>query len=280
MKGHCVDASNRRLVGLAAALGRPAGGPGRIHVSTSTVKESEHRAVHADPIVNGGEAVNPPTLQPAGFAVDASMVQRFLTEGYVAFRPEAGDAGSILESLREMTPPIVASREAGEALGADPHVSGYAPGYLVLSEPGGQAKTIEGQPTTDYRNDEPKIPALEAMLASNDVQRTLTALLGKNYLVDSDRNANFTTPGRVDTGGSGGMSFHRDGYGKRRHQHPRMLMGLYYPQRVSLEMGPTSIIARSQFIADFNPGYQSRDVVRGILPERTPYALHLMLRGP
>ena len=222
-------------------------------------------------MLSGVEPVNAPTVQPPGFAVDAAMVQRFLTEGYVAFRPEAGDAGAILTALRELTPPIVASTEAGEALGEDPHVEGYGPGYLVLGEPGGQAKTVEGQPTTDYSNDEPKIPALEAMLSSSDVKRTLTALLGHNYLVDADRSSNFTSPGRVDTGGSGGMSFHRDGYGKRRHQHPRMLMGLYYPQQVALEMGPTSIIARSQFIADFNAGYQSPDVVKGILPERKPY---------
>jgi hypothetical protein len=43
--------------------------------------------------------------------------------------------------------------------------------------------------------------------------------------------------------------------------------GLYYPQEVTLEMGPTSIIARSQFIPDFNAGYQSPDVIEGILPE-------------
>jgi hypothetical protein len=241
------------------------------YVSTSTGEKSKRRAVNADPMLSGAESANAPTVQPAGFAVDARMVQRFLTEGYVAFRPEASDSGGILTALREMTPPIVASTEAGEALGEDPHVAGYGPGYLVLDEPGGQAKTVEGQPTTDYSNDEPKIPALEAMLSSSDVKRTLTALLGNNYLVDADRNSNFTSPGRVDTGGSGGMSFHRDGYGKRRHQHPRMLMGLYYPQQVTLEMGPTSIIARSQFIADFNAGYQSPDVVRGILPERKPY---------
>lgn len=246
----------------------------RVLVATATPGEkSNRRAVNADPMLTSDEqpCTNAPTLQPPGFAVDASMVQRFLTEGFVAFRPEAGDAASILTALRELTPPIVSSAEAGEALGEDPHVDGYGPGYLVQSEPGGQAKTLDGQPTTDYSNDRPRVPALEAMLSSSDVRRTLTALLGKNYLVDADRSANFTSPGRVDTGGSGGMSFHRDGYGKRRHQHPRMLMGLYYPQKVTLEMGPTAIIARSQFIADFNAGYQSPDVIRGILPERKPY---------
>ena len=197
------------------------------YVSTSTGEQATRRAVNMDPMLTGAEPANAPTLQEPGFAIDAAFVQRFLTEGYVAFQPqqpEGGNAG-ILKALREMTPPIVASKEAGEALGEAPHVEGYAPGYLVLGEPGGQAKTVEGQPTTDYSNDEPKIPELEAMLGSADVQGTLTALLGKNYLVDADRNSNFTSPGRVDTGGSGGMSFHRDGYGKRRHQHPRMLMG-------------------------------------------------------
>ena len=181
------------------------------YVSTSTGEASKRRSVNADPMLCGAEPANAPTLQPPGFAIDASMVQRFLTEGYVAFQPEQPEGGNagILKALREMTPPIVASTEAGEALGQDTHVPGYAPGYLVLGEPGGQAKTVEGEPTTDHSNDAPKIPELESMLSSADVQSTLTALLGKNYLVDADRNSNFTSPGRVDTGGSGGMSFHR-----------------------------------------------------------------------
>ena len=80
-------------------------------------------------MLSGAEPANAPTLQPPGFAVDASMVQRFLTEGYIAFRPAGADAGAILEALREMTPPIVASAEAGKALGDDPHVPGYAPSF-------------------------------------------------------------------------------------------------------------------------------------------------------
>jgi len=191
-------------------------------VSGSTGQTQARRAVRQDPLAD--DPVHAPALLPPGFAVDGAFVQRFLTEGYVALQPRHGGNDAILASLRAMTPPIVATAEEGEAL--PDTVPGYAPGHLVLSEEGGQAKTAEGQPTTDWPNDEPKIPELEAMLASQDVERTLTALLGPNFLVDADRNSNFTSPGRVDTGGSGGMSFHRDGYGKRRHHHPRMLMGL------------------------------------------------------
>ena len=56
----------------------------------------------------------------------------------------------------------------------------------------------------------------------NAAQATLTALLGENYMVDSDRGSNFTVPGR-----KANTDWHRDGNDKRRHHHPRMLMGLY-----------------------------------------------------
>jgi hypothetical protein len=48
---------------------------------------------------------------------------------------------------------------------------------------------------------------------------------------------------------------------KRRHHHPRMLMGLYYPQAVTLKMGPTAVVARSHWLSDFDPAYQSHDVL-------------------
>eukprot|EP01047_Picozoa_sp_COSAG01_P081659 COSAG01_NODE_16371_length_1242_cov_0.961505_1_plen_317_part_00 len=97
--------------------------------------------------------------------------------------------------------------------------------------------------------------AIETLEAPN-VRRTLRALLGDRYMVDSDRGSNFTVPGRCAT-----TDWHRDGNDKRRHHHPRMLMGLYYPQAVTLKMGPTAIVARSQWLSDFDPGYQHHEVL-------------------
>ena len=46
-------------------------------------------------------------------------------------------------------------------------------------------------------------------------------------------------------------------------------------------MGPTAIIARSQFVPDFNGGYMSPEVLEGILPKRQPYEgdYHGVIRG-
>lgn len=49
-------------------------------------------------------------------------------------------------------------------------------------------------------------PELDDLLEAPNVKATLTALLGENYMVDSDRGSNFTVPGR-----KANTDWHRDG---------------------------------------------------------------------
>jgi hypothetical protein len=193
----------------------------------------------------------------ASSPIDDAFVQRFLTEGFLTMAPDipASTIEHIAERLRELTPPVVLSEEAGEAL-EKTVVEGAERGYLVMDS-SGKVTSADGKRTNEYDNSsEPVLPELDELLEAPNVRRTLRALLGDRYMVDSDRGSNFTVPGRCAT-----TDWHRDGNDKRRHHHPRMLMGLYYPQAVTLKMGPTAIVARSQWLSDFDPGYQHHEVL-------------------
>jgi hypothetical protein len=188
-------------------------------------------------------------------AVDDAFVQRFLTEGFCTLTPDTapGTNDEILRKLRVMTPAVVRSKEEGEALGGKP--------YMILKANGG-AQTPEGNDTFDHDNSSKAaraLPELEEMLEAPNVKAVLTGLLGNGYMVDSARGSNFTRPGRSDS--NPGPNFHRDGNDKRRHHHPRMLMGLYYPQETTIDMGPTAVVARSHWYSDFSPGFQDHRVV-------------------
>ncbi len=164
--------------------------------------------------------------------VDDAFVQRFLTEGFLTLIPDMpeGYSETIDARLKEMTPPVVSTEEEGEAL-EKVLVNGVDRGYLVMNDEG-KVTSANGKRTTEYDNSkEPVLPELDEMLEAPNVKKALTALLGNNYMVDADRGSNFTIPGR-----KANTDWHRDGNDKRRHHHPRMLMGLYYPQAVTLKM--------------------------------------------
>lgn len=185
--------------------------------------------------------------------VDDLLVQRFLSEGFLTIKPDA--PSEVLEGidrrLKEITPPIVRTAEEGEAL-EKRLINGAERGYFLAKD----GASPEGSTKNFDNSKEPVVPELDEMLESPNVKRVLTALLGNNYMCDSDRGSNFTVPGS-----KAGTGLHRDGNDKRRHHHPRMLMGLYYPQAVTLKMGPTAVIARSQWLSDFDPGYHDHEVV-------------------
>lgn len=155
--------------------------------------------------------------------VDDAFVQRFLTEGFVTLTPDLpdGHAAKIDARLKEMTPPVVSTEAEGAAL-ENFVINGTERGYLVMNDEG-KVTSADGKRTTGYDNSkESVLPELDELLEAPNVKKTLTALLGENYMVDSDRGSNFTIPGR-----KANTDWHRDGNDKRRHHHPRMLMGLY-----------------------------------------------------
>jgi hypothetical protein len=190
--------------------------------------------------------------------VDAAFVQRFVTEGFAAILPDTVDgpearAATIHAALHGMVPPIVRSDEEAAAFGYDE--------YLVANEEG---RPMHKDTKENYYKDnsEPVLPDLDEVIEAPNVRRALTALLGQNYMVDSTRGAHYTIPNRHTK-----QDFHRDGSDKRRHHKPRMLMGLYYPQDTTVEMGATHVVARSHIISDFDQGFQNHTVLSA--PRRT-----------
>jgi hypothetical protein len=175
--------------------------------------------------------------------VQDAFVQRFLTEGFLTLTPDVapGVMQQIDKWLKEMTPPVVTSEEEGLAL-EKKVIRGVERGYLVMDAEG-KVTSANGKRTSEYDNtnrEDPVLcaptwilsasmktvlapwtlcraavcriirignrPELDDLLEAPNVKATLTALLGENYMVDSDRGSNFTVPGR-----KANTDWHRDG---------------------------------------------------------------------
>ena len=195
------------------------------HVTSPAAAEAEVEVEDQDAALGSFEQEEFPIFG-ADTPVDDAFVQRFLTEGFCTLTPDMapGIVEKIDARLKEMTPPVVSLEEEGEAL-EKKVIAGAERGYLVMDSDG-SVKSADGKRTSEYDNsskDEPVLPELDDLLEAPNVKATLTALLGENYMVDSDRGSNFTVPGR-----KANTDWHRDGNDKRRHHHPRMLMGLYF----------------------------------------------------
>ncbi|MEL6311366.1 MAG: phytanoyl-CoA dioxygenase family protein, partial [Pseudomonadota bacterium] len=84
---------------------------------------------------------------------------------------------------------------------------------------------------------------VDSVYDSPPVVDALTAVLGRGYAMDaSPISVQSSSPGR------NGQQWHKGQVGKRRFHEPRFLFGYYYPQRVTLDMGPTAVCARSQYL--------------------------------
>ncbi len=67
----------------------------------------------------------------------------------------------------------------------------------------------------------------------------LTSLLGSGYYMHPHRHCHDTRPG------SRAQDWHKDsywGFTKPRHHSPTWIMAMYYPQKVTLDMGPTGVL--------------------------------------
>ncbi|MEZ4730648.1 MAG: phytanoyl-CoA dioxygenase family protein [Caldilineaceae bacterium] len=68
----------------------------------------------------------------------------------------------------------------------------------------------------------------------------LISLLGPDYTMNAHRHCHYTKPG--DRGGH----WHQDGVNQRHHQI-QCVLGMYYPQEVTEEMGPTIVLPGTQY---------------------------------
>ena len=90
----------------------------------------------------------------------------------------------------------------------------------------------------------PHVPEIGQVFDSPSVRGALTSLLGPGYAIHPHRHCHDLGPG------GSGQHWHKDDYvGDRnvRHHRFRWVMAFYYPQDVSVDMGPTAIVPRRQF---------------------------------
>ena len=107
-----------------------------------------------------------------------------------------------------------------------------------------QAEAIfstEGNPGNDIL---PKIPDLADLSTHPAVTGALTSILGPGYAMHPHRHCHLTPPQQP------AQRHHQDSYEDDqnvRHHRTRWAMAFYYPQDVTAQMGPTSVLPASQY---------------------------------
>lgn len=84
------------------------------------------------------------------------------------------------------------------------------------------------------------VPKLHQIYAHPNVRGALISLLGENYRMNSHRHCHMNKPATRS------QSWHQDGTNQRHHR-VRTVLGMYYPQDVALDMGPTVVMPGTHF---------------------------------
>ena len=112
----------------------------------------------------------------------------------------------------------------------------------------------EGNPGNDIL---PKVPDLYQILRDPAVDGALQSLLGPSYLIHPHRHCHHNPCG------SKGQGMHQDSYENDqnvRHHRTRWTMAFYYPQDVSLDMGPTAILPTTQYYNSSEQAYEREEL--------------------
>ncbi len=94
-----------------------------------------------------------------------------------------------------------------------------------------------GNPLDDILDE---VPDLYKVWENPIVKGALISIMGADFQMSSHRHCHYTKPG--DPGGH----WHQDSVNSRHHQI-RTVLGLYYPQDVTEDMGPTVILPGTQY---------------------------------
>jgi len=95
----------------------------------------------------------------------------------------------------------------------------------------------------------PRLPEIRQVFRAPEVHGALASILGPNYIMHPHRYPHCNVPG------SAAQSLHKDathysGDVDIRHHRSRWAMAFYYPQDVTEDMGPTSILPGTQYYED------------------------------
>mmetsp|Transcript_12501 Transcript_12501/g.29555 ORF Transcript_12501/g.29555 Transcript_12501/m.29555 type:complete len:601 (+) Transcript_12501:125-1927(+) len=103
----------------------------------------------------------------------------------------------------------------------------------------------------------PAIPELMNVLEAAPLQAAMKAVLGEDYLLHGHRHLHLSSLQE--------QMWHKDsywGFRRMRHHRPRWCMMLYYPQETTLEMGPTHVLAGTQYWTVDTEGWrQGEDIL-------------------
>ena len=113
--------------------------------------------------------------------------------------------------------------------------------YELLNANLSEVMEKEGNPGNNLL---PRLSEINDILEDPVVRGGLSSVLGGNYVVHPHRHCHFTYPGRKD------QHWHKDsywGHHKVRNHHNWWAMIFYYPQAVNEEMGPSGVLAGSQY---------------------------------
>ena len=112
-----------------------------------------------------------------------------------------------------------------------------APFHRVIYDEIESVLETEGNPGNNIL---PRIPLLQDILDHPAVVGALTSILGPGYYLYPHRFCHFNPPG------SEGQTLHKDSLTRRQHR-TRWVIVMYYPQDVTMEMGPTAVVPGSHY---------------------------------
>ena len=115
--------------------------------------------------------------------------------------------------------------------------------------------STRGNPGNDIL---PAIPELNDVFAHPAVTGALTSILGPGYAMHPHRHCHLTPPRQS------AQQHHQDSYEADqnvRHHRTRWAMAFYYPQDVTAEMGPTTVLPASQYYTSRNQAEKLEEVL-------------------
>ena len=138
----------------------------------------------------------------------------------------------------------------------------------------GQIETVFEEEGNLGNNILPRIPKIGQVYEHPNVKGALTSLLGPGYIMNPHRHCHLNPPGRK------GQSWHKDCYVYDHNmRHPRFywVLGFYYPQDTTEDMGPTGILPGKHMykqISDPNPAHTQEKELKLCGPAGTVALVH------